>query len=111
MVKRNANDFAKDIIDTSVTSKIVKTLNIEILENIIVKARVILVNKSFIDIYYNYDNGKTSFALIKEDKRILGVDNLDFWHVHPFENSHEHKKSSEISFAEFLKMVEDNFDK
>lgn len=111
MVKLNANDFAKYIIDTSVISKIVKTLNIEILENIIVKSRVILVDNSFIGVYYNYENGKISFALIMDEKRIFGADNLDFWHVHPFENPDNHKKSGEITFTEFLKMVEDNFNK
>lgn len=110
MVKLTVTDFAKDIIDTSVISKIVKTFSIEILENTVVRARVILVDNSFIDVYYNYDNGKTSFALIKEEKRILGTDNLDFWHIHPLENPDEHRRSDEISFEKFLKMVEENFD-
>lgn len=107
MVKLSVADFAKDIIDNSVISKIVKTLNIEILENSIVRSRIILVDKSFVDVYYNHENGKTSFALVKNEKRIFGGDNLDFWHVHPFKNPDEHEKCDEISFAEFLKMVEE----
>jgi len=101
MVKLNATDFAKDIIDTSVASKIVKTLNIEILENTVVKSRIILIGKSFIDVYYNHENEKTSFALIGDEKRIFGADNLDFWHIHPFEIPMNTRNQARYPFQNF----------
>lgn len=62
---------------------------------------------SFADVYYSESTGKTSFALIKGNKRIFGADNADGWHWHPSEDPEAHVPSpTEISFEEFLKKLE-----
>jgi hypothetical protein len=70
--------------------------------------RVFLVDRSFLDVYYNQENGKTAFAHIFHSTRIFGADNtLGVWHWHPHEDPKMHSYvENEISFAEFLRQVE-----
>lgn len=107
----SAKEFAKKIIAASNKSKIVKSFNSYISEDVFVKIRIFLnVEKMFIDVYYNSGTWKTSFALINQGKRIFGADNLGFWHIHPFENPNEHKKTIKITFKKFLKEIEERFE-
>lgn len=106
----SAKEFAKNIINVSNKSKIVKSFTSDISEDTFVKIRILLnVNKMFIDVYYNSETGKTSFALIDECERIFGADNLDFWHLHPFDNPEIHKKIGKINFNKFIEMIEKRF--
>src|SRR6185295_5891718 len=73
-----------------------------------IRFRVFLVDRSFLDIYYNQENGKTACAHIQRSTRIFGADNtMGVWHWHPPENPEKHLYvEQEISFAEFLQQVE-----
>ncbi|NIQ07375.1 MAG: hypothetical protein GWO20_17115 [Candidatus Korarchaeota archaeon] len=106
MAELSAIAFARKLVKTVSSSDIVETLNVDIFEDTVVKVRVFLKDASFIEVYYNQENGKTSFSWIKEEKRVFGADNLDFWHIHPFQNPSGHKKSTRITFEEFLRKVE-----
>jgi hypothetical protein len=45
---------------------------------------------TLIDVYHSAATGKTSYALVRKGKRILGYDNFRGWHYHPAENPDEH---------------------
>lgn len=106
MIRLVPHEFVKQIIDICANSEIVENLNTEIYEDVIVRCRVFLIDKSFADIYYNFETGKTAFALIKDNDRIFGADNTGKWHIHPFENLKKHLVSEEVDFVWFLKRIE-----
>lgn len=54
------------------------------------KANFRFSSKLFLAVRYNSRNGRMDFALIKNNRRIFGYDNLKQWHVHPYENPDEH---------------------
>ena len=105
MGKLMPNELAKQIIDICAESKIVENLRVEVYEDVVVKCRVFLVDSGFIDVYYNSETGRTAFALIKDNKRIFGADNTGEWHIHPFENPKEHRKSDRVDFKWFLEEI------
>lgn len=99
------NDFASLIVGLCNKYDFIIDYELNIEDNVIVKSRIFLINNYFIEVYYNYENGKTSFALIKNDKRIFGADNLGFWHIHPFNNPEKHVKSTEIKIEDFVNEI------
>ena len=68
-----SNSSIKYILRTDKSLK----LNIQIEEDI------------FIAIRYNSRNGRKDFALISQNNRIFGYDNLKTWHYHPVSNPEE----------------------
>lgn len=65
-----------------------------------IKARIVLDERSFIELRFNPHNQKKSYALVRDGERIAGFDNLDSWHIHPFGRSKSHKRISEPSLAD-----------
>lgn len=109
MARLNAYEFARAIQDDCTRSDLVVSYEIQILDDTVVKVRVILVVNAFIDVFYNADSGKCSYALIEAGARVFGVDNAFIgWHIHPFDNPGQHVSSTEVSFAEFLNSVEEH---
>jgi hypothetical protein len=74
----------RHIIDTSGQSPVVIGIEPLLLEEPILKLRVHLGASLFVDVFFNAETGKTSFALIKDRQRIFGADNTRGWHLHPF---------------------------
>ena len=72
------------------------------------KSKIFLIDDSFVEIYYNFENGKASFAVIKDNCRIFGADNLGFWHIHPFNNPEKHIKSEEIKIEYFFRKIKES---
>lgn len=74
------------------------------------KANIHLDEKYFIAVRYNARNGRMDFALIQDNKRIFGYDNLKEWHYHPYKTSSEHipcdKPSIDKIFFEIKKVYE-----
>ncbi len=60
---------------------------------------------------YNAQTKKYSFALIKENKRIFGMDNTKGWHVHPFENPDSYLPADDINLSIFLSFINNEKDK
>jgi hypothetical protein len=96
------------IVDASAQSPVVIGVEPIFLEEPVLKLRVHLGASLFVDIFFNADTGKTSFALIKDGQRIFGVDNTRRWRLHPFGNPERHCPCDETSFASFLRQVEEN---
>ena len=105
MGRLNPNDFASSIVNLCDKYDFIDDYEINIEDNLIVKSRIFLIDCSFIEVYYNSENGKTSFALVKNKKRIFGADNLGFWHVHPFDDPEKHIKSDEIKIEDFINRI------
>ena len=54
------------------------------------KANIFLDQSLFIALRYNARNERTDFALIHNNQRIFGYDNLKKWHCHPFGKESKH---------------------
>ena len=61
-----------------------------------VKARLIIRENLYIDLYFNQRYGTTNYALILDDDRIYGRDCYDGnWHLHPYDDPSKHDTSEE----------------
>ena len=56
------------------------------------KLRIFLTQDLFVEIRANARNKRISYALVQNEKRIAGFDNLGAWHIHPFENPDAHRR-------------------
>jgi hypothetical protein len=107
MAQLSPFEFARGVQEACDRSELVVTYHIEILDDTVVKIRVLLINDAFIDVFYNADTDKVSFALVEGGARIFGADNAFIgWHVHPFVDPSRHIPSSGMTFEGFLKAVE-----
>lgn len=106
-----AFDFSKDIIETLSRYDFIKGIDILLLDEPVLKVRAVLNGSIFIDMFYNAETHKYSFALIRDNTRIFGADNLRRWHLHPFENPDEHIESDPVSLEYFLNMIRANMEK
>lgn len=106
-----AFEFSKDIIEISSRYDFIQGIDIILLDEPVVKVRLVLNDSIFIDIFYNAETCKYSFALIKYNKRIFGADNLRGWHMHPFENPEAHAESDPVTLENFLDMIAGNIEK
>jgi hypothetical protein len=78
-------------------------------EVFIIKGRAILKNNHFLQVYFNELTGTAAFALIKEDKRIWGIDfdNIRGWHLHPLVNPEGHYNINSMTIAEIIKALKE----
>jgi len=96
----------RHIIDASVQSAVVTGIEVLLLDTPVLKLRAHVAMRAFIDVFYNAETGKTSFALIQDGRRIFGTDNTRGWHLHPFDMPESHRPCEEMSFETFLRQVE-----
>jgi hypothetical protein len=109
MAYLNPIAFARTIQDACNQSDLVVSYDVRILEDTVVKIRVVLTYDAFIDVFYNADTGKCSYALVEKAARVFGADNAFIgWHIHPFDDPDQHIPSATISFDDFLKAVEEH---
>ncbi len=108
----NAREFERQARELCANSSIVMRV-IVLTESIDhTQLRIFLTDRSFIDVYYHQISGKTAYTQIHNDRRVFGADNKKGWHWHPYEDPQGHDfTNAEITFAEFLKHVEENIQK
>lgn len=107
MAPLNAFEFTRTIQYDCDQSALVVSYDVRILDNTVVKIRVILSFGAFVDVFYNADTGKCSFALIDKGARVYGADNAFIgWHIHPYGDPEQHVPSSEVPFEDFLNTIE-----
>jgi hypothetical protein len=70
-----------------------------------ISLRLVLDASLFIDVYFNADNARFDFSLIKEGDRVFGYDNLKSWHYHPFEDPNQHISCSEPSLRHIVQLT------
>jgi len=75
MASLSPNEFERQVLAICAKSKIVKSVAQTHAGFGWVELRAYLPDDSFVNIFYNQDTGKKSFALIRARKRILAVDN------------------------------------
>jgi hypothetical protein len=66
----------------------------------LLKIRLELGERTFIDIFYNPKNDRSDLALIHNSQRIFGYDNLGGWHHHPAEEAKSHIPCDEPSIGQ-----------
>ncbi len=104
----NAFEFTKNVISICSNHALINGVDIILLDEPVSKIKAVINKDTYIAIFYNADTVKYSFALIKNNKRIFGADNTRGWHIHPFEDPGIHQDSGELTFADFLDIVEKN---
>jgi hypothetical protein len=66
------------------------------------KARILLSENYFIDVFYGFSKQRIDFALIQNGRRIYGIDNLGGWHCHPWETEKDHMRINPLSIEEIV---------
>ena len=69
------------------------------------KVNIRLRERLFIAVRYNARNGRTDFALIKDDKRVFGYDNLKEWHCHPSADPSQHIPCAKPSVDQIISEI------
>ena len=69
------------------------------------KIRIELNKETLLDIFYNPKNDRTDFALIRNNRRIFGYDNLGGWHRHPVANPQGHEVCEEPTISKIFEEV------
>lgn len=95
----------QEILDVCAQSTLITGVTPLLLDEPVLKLRIHLQPSVFINIFVNVETDKVSFALIKEERRIFGVDNTRGWHVHSFDAPEEHQPCEVTSFESFLNQV------
>lgn len=106
-----AFDFSKEAVTLCSKYNFIQGIDIQLLDEPVVKIKAVINGDTFINIFYNAETSKYSFTLIKNNKRIYGVDNAKTWHIHPFDAPDSHITASNISLGEFLETLTSNRDK
>lgn len=98
--------FVEAILRESEESGIITHTEVDV-EGPIAKIRLTIDEKTFIQVFSNLTTKTLAYTLIKESKRIYGIDrdNIRGWHEHPFEDPTTHRKCDEVSFRHFLDEV------
>lgn len=71
------------------------SIEIEEKRGIVISARAEIAAGELIQVYFNGITQKTSYALIRNNQRILGYDNRLSWHKHPADAPHTHQECAE----------------
>ena len=112
MAGMSVEKFAENVIALCSQSFAVVSATILRLSLTWFRLRAYLKNESFVDVSYNEETGKITFAQIRNEQRVFGADNKQGWHWHPYEDPERHDfVEGEITFEEFLKQVEENLSK
>lgn len=75
------------------------------------KVRVVRSESTFIDVFYGARKQRVDFALIHEKERVFGIDNLNYWHCHPFGREREHVEIAPMSIEEIVLEFKENIEK
>ena len=101
-MKLSVEEFQKELVGS--LQKYLSNCEIEVAEiNILrCKIRVHIAASAFLNVFYAARTQKMSFAIIQKGKRVYGIDNLDSWHFHPFNNPEDHVQISEPSIEDMI---------
>ena len=102
--------FVETILGESEESGIITHTEVNV-EGPITKIRLTIDEKTFIQIFSNNTTKTLAYTLIRESKRIYGIDrdNIRDWHEHPFEDPTTHRKCDKVTFKHFLEKVKELF--
>jgi len=100
--------FVETILGESEESGIITHTEVNV-EGPITKIRLTIDEKTFIQVFSNNTTKTLAYTLIRESKRIYGIDrdNIRGLHEHPSEDPTIHRKCEKISFTHFLVNVKE----
>jgi hypothetical protein len=114
-MKKSRQDFQREVFE-AVRGRDYVDLPPIIIQSYIstvkLRFRIRKILESFIQFYYNEDNGKVSMALVVEGKRIYGHDYTPKggWHRHVLpdgEHDHSEEGKKPVTVEEFLEKVDE----
>ncbi|HLP46608.1 MAG TPA: hypothetical protein VK469_11700 [Candidatus Kapabacteria bacterium] len=107
----DVNWFLRQLLEQLSRLPFVKNLDLKT-EVIVVKGRVFLDQNFFLQVYFNERTETTAFALVKEEKRMWGIDfdSIRGWHLHPVENPDDHQVIEPKTIAEIIDHLEKAWD-
>lgn len=108
MAPLSAREVYRHILNICAQSAVVTGIELLLLEEPILKLRAHVGTLVFVEVFFNAETGKTSFALIKDRGRMSGADNTRGWHLHPFGSPESHHPCEAMSFESFLRHVEEH---
>jgi hypothetical protein len=114
-MRKSVQDFQREVFEAVRGREYIDlppTLLQRFISTIKLRFRIRKIHESFIQFYYNDDNGKTSMALVVKEKRICGHDSTPKrgWHCHlPPNGKHNHSEEGRkpMTVEEFLKKVDE----
>jgi len=68
----------------------------------IFEAKVWLDEETFIEVYFNSLTERKNYTLVRHQQRVMGYDNYQFWHRHPFGEAQKHIPCNEPAFEEVI---------
>ena len=101
-------------VKTFLTELIAALSNIDFVEDIdlsaegvVISGQIFLADKIFLEVYYNEVTETIAFALIKDGKRIWGIDrdNIRDWHIHPLNNPEHHESIQSLTIFEIIERL------
>jgi hypothetical protein len=96
------DEFA-DLLSAAVAAILpVAELHIEQRRDVVLEARILLGEATFIQVYFNALTGRKSYVLIHEEERVMGYDNYRFWHYHPVHDPAKHVPCNEPDLSDVL---------
>ncbi|MBS1249508.1 MAG: hypothetical protein MAG431_01088 [Chloroflexi bacterium] len=102
-----SSEYAEKVLNTFNSTPFISSAFVANFGATWIKIRAFLADASYIDVFFNEVTRKTAYSWIKDDSRILGADNTQGWHWHPFEAPETHAPVEEtVSLLNFLHEVE-----
>jgi hypothetical protein len=68
-----------------------------------IKIRIHVMPSVFIELYHNAQNGRGSYALIRDNQRIFGYDGVIRWHCHPLHHTEKHERCTKPRLSHALR--------
>ncbi len=104
--------FLTELLSCLTKVDFVEDINLKA-EGIVLSGRVILKEKMFLEVYYNEVTETIAFALIKEGKRVWGIDRdkTRDWHVHPLNEPELHESIRSLSISEIVEKLKEVWEK
>jgi hypothetical protein len=94
------------IVQACAESALVTGIELLVLEAPVLKLRAHVGTLAFVEVFFNEETGKTSFALLRDEQRMFGADNTRGWPLHPIDTPETHRPCAPMSFDSFLRQVE-----
>lgn len=112
IVYNNVDELAKEIYSPIQTVTFIKGINVTI-EGPILKARLLIEEEIFINVFFNSITKTTSYPVIKNNERILGIDkdSIRNWHKHNFDQPGKHDPCNPTRLKEFIVEISKNLEK
>ena len=104
----DAKTFAEELLKSLSEIELLTRVNVETEKPIVKGYAYTSSGDIFLRFYFNELTGTMAFALIKENRRIWGIDcdNQRGWHRHPEEQPENHVAIAPLAIAEIVRCLQ-----